>query len=598
MSDELHKTSRMVAANSVSASAVGRASLLVSGPAGTYKMPLPDGGELTIGRAPESTLCIDDPLLSRHHALLRVTGDALTVIDLGSSNGTRVGQCPLDPHAPFGISIGDVVTVGATVLVVQAAWSGQRPRHVWSHGYFEARIEDECARAENGGRPFAVVRLRFAAGSEGRIEDALVSLVRAMDVLATYAPGEYEVLLLEVDAARAEEQLRRLGGALEADGLAVETGLALYPRDGRAPESLIARAAPGAKRSSSRHAPGELHDGGALRRLEPLLRRVAAGTLPVLLLGETGVGKDVFARRIHALSPRAHKPFVSINCAAISESLLESELFGHEKGAFTGAFQAKAGLLESAEGGAVFLDEIGEMPLAIQAKLLRVLEQREVVRVGALRPRAIDVLFLAATNRDLETEVAREAFRRDLYFRLAGFSLVVPPLRDRVDEIEPLARHFAAAASARSGIRPPEIAADAIAVLEGYGWPGNIRELRNVIERAVLLASGGGAISAAHLPVDKMGTTRAHAALTAAAHAPPLPPPSAPAPPTRRQPAVNPEATLTELPDDDRERIVAALRECGGNQTTAARVLGISRRTLVSRLSEYGLPRPRRRDDE
>jgi transcriptional regulator with PAS, ATPase and Fis domain len=312
-----------------------------------------------------------------------------------------------------------------------------------------------------------------------------------------------------------------------------------------------------------------------MQALEPLVARIAAGTINVLVLGETGVGKEVMARTIHARSPRATAPLVCLNCAALSEALLESELFGHEKGAFTGAVQAKEGLLESAKGGTVFLDEVGEMPLALQAKLLRVLEQREVLRVGALRPRPIDVRFVSATNRDLEAESLAGRFRQDLYFRLNGIAIEIPPLRARREEIDALARAFVTQASREAGRAPPLLAPDALAQLGRYSWPGNIRELKNVMERAVLLCEGG-EITVGHLRLGRGAELASK----------PPGPGDAPAP------------SFADKDDEwrtERARIMAALDQCVGNQTYAAKILGISRRTLVTWMTEYEVPRPRKR---
>jgi DNA-binding NtrC family response regulator len=241
--------------------------------------------------------------------------------------------------------------------------------------------------------------------------------------------------------------------------------------------------------------------------------------------------------------------------------LIEAELFGHERGAFSGADRARAGFIESAAGGTVLLDEVGELPLPVQAKLLRVLEDHQITRVGASSSRRVDVRFLAATNRDVEGEVAAGRFRRDLYFRLSGVVLEIPPLRARPAEIVPLAETFAREAAERQGRRPPRLAEATAAVLRAHSWPGNVRELRNVIERALLLADGD-TIEPAHLP----------AALSTA------------------RPAL--DGTLSaDLAELERRRIVEALERCGGNQTRAAALLGMPRRTLVKRLSEYGIRR-------
>jgi DNA-binding NtrC family response regulator len=267
---------------------------------------------------------------------------------------------------------------------------------------------------------------------------------------------------------------------------------------------------------------------------------------------------------------------VCLNCAALPEALLESELFGHERGAFTGATQSKAGILESAAQGTVFLDEVGEMPLAIQAKLLRVLDRREVLRLGANRPRAIDVRFVAATNRDLETEVTAGRFRSDLFFRLAAASVYVPPLRERVDEIAPLACSFAARASRELGCPLPRFTAAAMLRLERHSWPGNVRELKNAVERAVLLTRGD-PIDVAHLPLRATSSG--------------IPVPGA----ETMRPQDRPSAT-TLAAEDEKARILDALSRCKGNQTHAAELLGMPRRTLVARLSSYGMTRKRRPD--
>jgi len=299
-----------------------------------------------------------------------------------------------------------------------------------------------------------------------------------------------------------------------------------------------------------------------VRELHAIVQRIAVDDISVLLLGETGVGKEIFAETIHRLSKRRDGAFLRLNCAALTETLLESELFGHERGAFTGAVATKPGLLESATGGTVFLDEVGELPLSIQAKLLRIIEERKVLRLGSLTPRAIDVRFVSATNRDLDAEIERGAFRRDLYFRINGISLSIPPLRDRPRELEELARRFAEMAAKRRGRQAPRLAADALAALRAHAWPGNIRELRNVVERAVLLCDDE--LTAQHLGL--------------------LSPPREP-----------PAKLRTEVDAFEKQRIVDALEQCGGNQTRAAKLLGISRRTLTNRLNEYGLPRPIKR---
>jgi len=316
------------------------------------------------------------------------------------------------------------------------------------------------------------------------------------------------------------------------------------------------------------------------------LGRIALGEIAVLILGETGVGKEVVARAVHEASRRRAAPFVAIHCAALPQNLLESELFGHEKGAFTGALQAQRGLLESAEGGTVFLDELGEIPLATQVTLLRAIETKRVLRLGSRVEKAIDVRFVSATSADLESDIARGTFRADLYYRLAGYAISVPPLRVRTSEIAALARRFLTESARQMGRPVPRLSADALQSIESYAWPGNVRELRNVIERALLLC-GGEVLDRSHLPSRLLDADRLSA--------PPAPPQSPPPEGALREKRLAEGSLRSELEAIERDKIIEALARCAGNQTHAAQLLGISRRTLVSRLSEYQIPRPRSR---
>jgi transcriptional regulator with PAS, ATPase and Fis domain len=319
--------------------------------------------------------------------------------------------------------------------------------------------------------------------------------------------------------------------------------------------------------------------------------RAARAAISVLLLGETGVGKEVLARAIHARSPRAAGPFIGINCAAINESLLESELFGYERGAFSGAQQARPGLFEAAEGGTLFLDEVAEATLTTQAKLLRVVAERTVLRLGARRARPVDVRLVAATNREPEAEIQAGRLRSDLYFRLAGVTLTIPPLRERALDVAPLTRAFADTACRQLERSPVTFGPEALALLTAYAWPGNVRELRNVVERAVIL-SGEDYIRPEHLPPAlRRGTDARHGA--ASAGTAPL---AAPSSPEATPPDLDANRFRADTKARDRERIREALERTSGNQTRAAELLGISRRTLVSRLREFELPRPRKRD--
>jgi two-component system, NtrC family, response regulator AtoC len=315
-----------------------------------------------------------------------------------------------------------------------------------------------------------------------------------------------------------------------------------------------------------------------------LLEAVAKSDLSVLLLGETGVGKTVAAQTIHRLSARSDRPFRHVNCPSFPDSLLESELFGHERGAFTGASHAKPGLIEAAEGGTVFLDEVGEMPMTTQAKLLSVVETREVLRLGSLTPRRIDVRFVSATNRDLEARVLEGAFRQDLFFRLDGLSIVIPPLRDRVGEVPEMARLFLEQACARNGRAPPRLSEDAVESLVADRWPGNLRELRNMMERAAVLCT------------DVVITAESLRVVNGRRSVNPLAPRSvARSTDANAGHALDPAQSLRdEIHALERQRIVQVLEQCQGNQTRAAALLGMSRRALITRLDTFQLPRPRK----
>lgn len=317
----------------------------------------------------------------------------------------------------------------------------------------------------------------------------------------------------------------------------------------------LALDAPAPTRPTSPRAPsGILGNSAPTRKLLDLIGRVAPSEATVLIRGESGSGKELTARAIHDQSPRHAAPFVAVNCAAITESLLESELFGYRKGAFTGADSDREGLFEAASGGTVFLDEIGEAPLSVQAKLLRVLEERKISRVGDPGERQVDVRVIAATNRPLDQEVREGQFREDLYYRLAVFPVDVPPLRERGEDIEALWGHFLARLG-RARTAPP---AESARRLLRHGWAGNIRELRNVVERAHILA-GQDPIRDEHIVLEESGA-----------------------------PAGTATSTL-DLDENARVLIREALKRARGNKTHAAELLGITRRTLYSRLKLLGM---------
>jgi len=318
----------------------------------------------------------------------------------------------------------------------------------------------------------------------------------------------------------------------------------------------------------------------AMSEVFRLMESAAATPITVLIEGETGTGKELVARGIHRASSRAEAPFLAVNCAAVTETLLESELFGHRKGAFTGATQDHRGLFEAATGGTIFLDEVGEMPLPMQAKLLRVLQQGEIIPVGDTRARKVDVRVISATNRDLNAEVAKQTFRQDLYYRLAVFPIQLPPLRQRRDDIPLLVERLLKTVAARHQVEINGIDRAAVELLQRYDWPGNVRELENVLERAVALARAGEIIGPAHLPAAVRGRD-------------PEPPPAGAAGPSAPAAAETPAADSLPLRQARAEFEAAYIRKMltanNRNVSRTARALGLSRVMLQKKMKEYGL---------
>jgi transcriptional regulator with GAF, ATPase, and Fis domain len=308
--------------------------------------------------------------------------------------------------------------------------------------------------------------------------------------------------------------------------------------------------------------PGIVGESAAIRRVLTDIERVAPTQSTVLLLGETGTGKELLANALHEMSPRRSGPFVKVNCAAISPTLIESELFGHEKGSFTGALQRRVGRFELAHGGTLFLDEIGELPLEAQGKLLRVLQERELERVGGTKPITVDVRIVCATNRNLEAEVAEKRFRADLFYRLKVFPIHVPPLRERREDVPLLVDAFVRSLGNQLGHPLDRVDDTALLLLRSYDWPGNVRELHNVLERAAILARGRN-IRPEDLPDLNSSSKPAGAAIQG--------------------------ALKQQVDSYERSLIAETLRQSGGNQSEAARRLHVNRATLLYKMKVYGL---------
>jgi DNA-binding NtrC family response regulator len=543
--------------------------------------PLPPYGEIEIGRATACDLVIEHPSVTRRHASLRLSPLSLT--DLGSRNGTRLRGEVLRPHVESPVVIGESFQLGRVTVLIHHTQLVTEPDTIstgtgaseHSSEALGRQLEMECARSARSGSAFAYARVRINAGTLPY--EQLRTTMRVTDVVAKTRDGAFELLLPETPADQVARAVGRVRSVVDQSKAEARICVARYPFDGTTPEALIARV----WEQLDAPVPTPATEMDAVRAL---IAQVAVGDVSVLITGETGVGKELCAEMIHRQSKRQGRPFVKLNCSAIAESLIESELFGHERGAFTGAMTARAGLFETADGGTVFLDEIGELPMSMQAKLLRVLEDRVVRRVGAETGRELDVRFVGATNRSLLAEVEAGRFRRDLYYRINGVTITLPPLRERPAEIAALARAFAARPRGNPSGGKHALGDDVLAALRKHLWPGNVRELRNTIERAVLLA-GNEPVRPEHLALEAPSARRS----------------SIPTLPIERisvvdQPSsISPSEPLANaVAEVERRRILDTLDRCGGNQTRAARMLGISRNTLVARMDAYGLPRPRK----
>jgi DNA-binding NtrC family response regulator len=428
------------------------------------------------------------------------------------------------------------------------------------HAVLEARDEPEAIRLLHQAQPALVLSdLRLPEGDGFGVLRAAKEIDADIPVIVMTAYGSIE------DAVRAMKAgaMDFLAKPVDPDHLLLLVARALEQRR-IVTENLLLR--PGA--------PQIVGEDPSLRKVFASLQRAATTDATVLLEGESGTGKELFARSLHALSPRAEAPFVAINCAAIPENLLETELFGYEKGAFTGAAARKPGKFEMAHRGTLFLDEIGDLPFALQAKILRALEEKRFERVGGTSSVQVDVRLVAATNKGLKAAVAARRFREDLYFRLSVFPITVPPLRERPGDIPVLARYFVDRFCRDLKKKPLVISPEALDQLRAYRWPGNVRELQNCIERAVILAEG-----------DAMFTR--HLNLSFAA-------PLESETPTSPWEQIDLTGTLAEVTrritrDVERAKIEAVLKEAQGNKGRAAELLQISYKMLVAKVKEHSL---------
>jgi DNA-binding NtrC family response regulator len=591
---------------SPAASASGRFYLVVFEGDASRMWPLPPTGEIVLGRGDEATIRLDERSASRRHAVIKVSDGQAQIADLDSRNGTSVNGERITGARV--LASGDVITICSVTVVFHSNLRPTPSRSILPQAQFRERAEEEMERALRYDRPLTILAAELAAEKidRPRIGIALSGKLRIIDVLGWGGGDLLLALLPEVSANDASALAARLIEALGGIVSSLKVGFASCPNDGCDVDTLVA----GARQAAREASPGttaaaahtfrtiEIGDrkivvaDPAMTRLYSLIERLAACDLAVLVCGETGTGKEMAAAALHHWSSRRQGPLIAFNCAAISESLAESELFGYERGAFTGATAAKPGHLERANGGTLFLDEVGELAAATQAKLLRVLETQRLTRLGDVREREIDIRVVCATNRNLAEEVKAGRFRQDLFFRLSGGMLWLPPLRDRLRELPLLAQMFLDRACA-AATRPRKILSDAaMRTLLRHEWPGNIRELGNLMD-FVAATTLDPVVEPEHF-ASRLSTLN----LTSSATADEV----ALGQNTETFPRLRPSSDASrsvkfrpieeELRDLERRRMQEALAMADGNQTRAAELIAMPLRTFQTKVKQYGLSDP------
>jgi DNA-binding NtrC family response regulator len=516
------------------------------------------GERTAIGRAPECDVSLPDPGLSRVQAVVERRGDGYHLVDR-SGRGTRVGDADAT-DAP--LADGTEISLGAWRALFRASSgpaadptrTGQT--QVRRPGPGEAVAPAARLRIRERGRERAVpvppagLVVGKGAGCDVVLDDPFVSS-RHLRVEAR--AGRWHV----ADLGSTNGTL--LGGA-RVERAELPLGVTLSAGD----VELVLEAPEGTPGPRPQAFEGMISRDAGMRQVFELVERVAASEAAVTILGETGTGKELVARALHARSGRSAGPFIPVNCSAIAETLIESELFGHEKGAFSGAERLRKGAFEEASGGTLFLDEIGELPVELQAKLLRTLELGEVKRVGASRPITVNVRIVAATHRDLRAQVRSRRFREDLFYRLCVVPVTIPPLRQRRADVRALAEAFLVAAAPRG--LPLRWSEEALARLEGYDWPGNVRQLRNVVQRALLFRGEGLSVPAAAVAFEDTRTSPGDTGDDDALYLPGL--------------------TMEAI---EREAIRLSLRRHGGKRAAVVRELQIAKSTVMKRIGQWGL---------
>ena len=626
--------------------------VVIEGPDAGREFELPlRGGK--VGRDEASLVQLTDPTVSRTHGVIELRDGALAFraepgkrvlingreasehrLEAGDEvvlGATKLVFLPVDGVAVTKVSSHVTMEVSSAQLYALTGRDDRARRHLAAIAQLGDRMRAEAAAGRDAAcraacdaarvaleaqRVFVLTASRrpspiaaaLAAGEQAQLQvpqDVIDRVVGHRQVVTAEAGGRAVIAapIHGADEVVAVLWIDRRGtlwddtDALAAGCVAHLTGAAWVGADAR--DQLSRRA----DALEERLADGDfVGRSAAAQRVVDFVTRVGPSDATILLGGESGSGKEMVARAIHRASRRAKGPCVAVNCAALTESLIESELFGHEKGAFTGATEKKAGRFEMAHGGTLFLDEVGELPLGLQTKFLRVLEERRFERVGGQKAIEVDVRVVAATNRDLAEMVRRGTFREDLYYRLSVIAIVVPPLRERLDDVPLLADHFLARFRQQAARRITGFAPDAIAAMTRYAWPGNVRELRNAVERAIVLGERDVIVAAdlppqvlaqaqpprtrpAH-PTPPLGSSISQALPTIVEPAVPVPAPVAVPVPA---PAAAPAAAARSLRELEKEGILAALAATNGNKAQAAAILEIDRSTLYKKLKDYGI---------
>ena len=541
---------------------------------------LPKQGKLTIGRSLEADISLEHSSVSRIHARLEIRDTSVEIMDCDSHNGICVNGVKRSHAHP--LVSGDVVALGEVTLVFGPQSVPLRRRFL-SGGEFRERLAEETARALHHRRNYSLVVCHLDGASRAIVCASLESVLSTGCIVGWVDEFWLTIVAPEVSKDESYAIAQSVRDVCQKHAYQPRIGIAQCPQDGCDSNALLSVAQDvatsissseilWAKDASDRIDVGERSVVVAeetSKRVFSLIRRLAATDISVLVSGETGVGKEHAAYALHVWSPRKNGPFITINCAAIPESLVESELFGHRKGAFSGAHLDVQGKLEAANKGTLFLDELGELPLPVQAKLLRALERKRIVRVGESQERSTDFRVVAATHRDLELAVQQKQFRRDLYYRVHAASVALLPLRERPRELAILARMFVEEASARAERACLQLSDATMRCLATYTWPGNVRELKNAMDFAVAVADHS--IEPWHLPANVSARERKGQKADC------------------RRGGGCFRSLVEEVEELERRRMKEALEAANGVQTRAADLIGMPRRTFTLKVGKYKL---------